>query len=632
MKLLDRLFTWFETRIDPIRSDQYDIEPGGTFHLLWQFVSQAKLAIAVMLLVGLASGLLRASLFYMVGKLVDLLAHHDPELFLNQHRVALVAIAALLLLGRPALAATETLLGQQVILNSFCTLVRWQSHTKVMRQGLEFFYREYSGRVTTKVLQSGNVASDLVATSLQVVWSYIVFAGSTVTLLGLLDLRLAAIVLIWFLLFAITAYKFVPEIRRRARSAADSQNTLTGDLSDAYANIQTMLLFSPKPSEDALMVSSFQKCLSTFHHFFRATGSVKGVLSVLSSTSIVVSAITAIQLWRAHIISIGDLALIFGLILQLDSQLDALMGLLTGLFRSLGSFQSCMDVVMRPPTVSDRIDSATFTFRAGHIRFEKVTFGYTKPTRIIDCVSFNIEPGQKVGIVGRSGSGKSTIVNLLLGFYDVDGGRILVDGQDIRDVTRASLRERISLMTQDTSLLHRSVFENIALGKATATEAEVREAAERAHALEFIESLLDSKGRAGFDAHVGERGLQLSGGQRQRIGLARVLLKNAPILVFDEATSALDSRLDANIQASLMNAMQGKTVLAIAHRLSTIAKMDRLLVVEGGRIVEDGSHDELLSIGGLYCELWRKQFDGLSTTESDLSTQHDRGIITRITA
>jgi ATP-binding cassette subfamily B multidrug efflux pump len=579
--------------------------------MLWGFIREAKPAFAALLTLGLAKGVLNAALFWFVGGFVDLLSRGDATAFFGRYGIVVAAVGFILLVIRPVLITLESLVGQQIIRGKFPSFVRWQSHRRIMAQSLEFFQKEFAGAITSKVWQSGQAGSDVVSTSLQLIWANIAYAGCTVTVLATLDLRLSAILVLWILLYSLTAYKFVPETRRRARASAEDQNTASGHLVDVYSHIKTLFLFSSNASEDAYLMASFRRAADTLSRFYRTTTEVKAIMVVLSSIATTCIAVMTFFLWRRRLITVGDVALILGLVLRLDNQLESLMNLFSSVYRSLGSFQSCMGIVARPTLLTDKEGATDFCFKGGRISFEEVTFGYGKAAKVFEALSLSIEPGEKIGLIGKSGAGKSTFLNLLLRFYDVEGGRILVDGQDVRDVTQVSLRNKFGLVTQESSLLHRSVYENIRYGRSGASEADVWEAARQAYALEFIETLQDSMGRRGFDAYVGEGGIQLSGGQRQRIAIARVFLKNAPILLLDEATSALDSKLDSDVQHSLFAAMSGKTVLAVAHRLSTLANMDRLLVIEGGRIAEQGSHRDLMARGGLYYELWQKQFNGL---------------------
>ena len=613
--MINLVYSWFEGRINPFGPDRGS-NSRETLPVLWGYIRQARLPFAAMLGLGLARGILNAISFYVLGGLIDLLTTGDDlGRSANHNATVTLTVGVAILALRPIVITLESLVGNQIIQGQFPSLVRWQSHRRVLTQSLDFYQKELTGSITSKVWQSGQAVSEFIGTFLQFGWSNIVYSVSTVTLLAMLDLRLGAVGLVWVTLFFWIAYKFVPETRKRAKASAEDQNSASGLLSDVYSHIQTLLLFSPNASEDASLMAGFRDAANTLSQFYRTRTGVRVAMVILSSLSIACIVLLTFLLWRQRALTVGDVALIVSLVLRLDNQLEALMSLLSGMFRAFGGFQSCLGMIARPALLLDKAPAVEFRFGGGNICIDNVTFSYGGPAKVLDSISLSIQAGEKVGLVGRSGVGKTTLLHLLPRFYDVESGRVVVDGQDVREVTQASLRSKFGLVTQESSLLHRSVYENITCGRDDVSEADVRDAARHAHALDFIEALQDSKGRRGFDAYVGERGVQLSGGQRQRIAIARVFLKNAPILLLDEATSALDSKLDADIQSSLLKAMRGKTVLAVAHRLSTLAHMDRLLILDDGRVAEQGTHKDLLAHGGLYHELWQKQCDGLVATD-----------------
>jgi ATP-binding cassette subfamily B multidrug efflux pump len=606
---MNAIYQWFENRIDPFAPPAIT-DTKGTLPTFWAFIKPAKASFIVMILLGCMRGVLNAVSFFVLGGLVDLLTSQPkPNEGHDFHLYAILSLGVAFLIFRPIVITLESLVGNQVIQGRFPSLVRWQSHRRVMGQSIDFFQKELTGAITSKVWQSGQAVSEFLGTFLQFGWSSVVYAVSTIVLLSLLDIWLGAVSAIWIGVFFWTAYKFVPLTRNRARASAEDQNIAAGLLADVYSHIQTLLLFSPKASDDSYLLNGLRTTADSLSMFYRTRSGVRIAMILLSSMSIGLITALTVVLWRHGSITVGDVALIIGLVLRLDNQLESLMGLVSGVFRAFGGFQSCMSLIAKPATLVDRPGAKEFLLDSGRIDIQNVSFGYGKDAKVLDSMSLTIEPGEKVGLVGRSGSGKSTLLHLLLRLYDVEGGCIVIDGQDVRGVTQDSLRSKFGLVAQDSSLFNRSVYENIVCGRTDVTMKEVREAARRAHALEFVEALEDNGGRRGFEAHVGERGVQLSGGQRQRIAIARVFLKNAPILLLDEATSALDSKLDADIQESLARAMHGKTVLAVAHRLSTLAHMDRLLVIESGRLVEQGTHQQLLAAGGLYSEFWLKQFN-----------------------
>lgn len=606
--VLERISSWFETRIDPFRQPSSDQLNAGQFSALWSFVRQAKGAFFALLILGIATGVIEVALFIFVGMLVDLLTENTPNSLLEQADLTFWTIGLTVLFIRPTLMILSSLIGEQSIQANFSPLIRWQVHRRVMSQSLSFFQSDFSGNIASKTWQSGQAAAEVIGTALQIVWSNIVYCLSVVMLMSWLDLRLSLIVVLWITLFSYIAYIFVPLTRKRSRSSAEASNSVNGHLVDVYSNAQTVKIFSSLATEESYLRTSLAHFIDQSKRFLRIITGGKAALVMLSSTFITALGVTTVYLWVGGQLTAGQVALILGLVLRLDAQMSVLLGLLTNLFRSFGTFQSSMEMASKPLSLQDREGAKALRLEKGRILFDEVSFGYHCERPVIKNLSLTIEPGEKVGLVGSSGSGKSTIANLLLRLYDVDRGRITIDGQDIRDVTQETLRAYVGLVAQDTSLLHRSVFDNISLGKDGVTVPEVWKAARHAQALEFIQNLRDAKGRSGFDAFVGERGLQLSGGQRQRIAIARVLLKNPPILILDEATSALDAKLDADIQEALVKAMQGRTVLVIAHRLSTVASMDRILVMQDGCIVEQGTHSALLAYGGIYAELWNKQF------------------------
>ena len=613
--LFERIFSWFETRIDPLVPLPDRPVPRGALSYLWFFVSQARWAFAAMLVLGGLTALIEAALYVFVGDLVDMMETGARADFVTDHAVMLALMAVTVLLLRPAVAALTALVEEQIIVPGFFNLVRFQGHAQVIGKSLSYFQDEFAGRISQKVWQSGQAAGDFMVSLLQVIWFIVVFALTTLTILTGLDPLFGAVVLVWLVVFALVARHFVPKIRARAKASAHAASGVTGRFVDTYGNIQTIKLFSSPAREGEGTRAAYEVFLAAIRRFTRTLTTVRSLMSLLSGVMIAAIAALALAAWQAGTVTTGDVALTLGLVLRLNVLLGRLLGQLNGLFRALGTLQDSAETITRPVTVSDAPGAQALTVDRGGIDFQNIRFHYGKAGGVIEDLSLKIAPGEKVGLVGRSGAGKSTMINLLLRFYDLEGGRILIDGQDISAVTQASLRERVGVVTQDTALLHRSIRENIALGRAGAREDEIREAARRAHAETFIAELSDSRGRSGFDAHVGERGVKLSGGQRQRIAIARVLLKNAPILVLDEATSALDSEIEAAIQESLSELMRDKTVIAIAHRLSTIAAMDRLIVMDRGRIVEDGPHEALLERGGLYADLWNRQSGGFLAPE-----------------
>ena len=609
----------FEAWINPFSREGNLQPPASTLGFIWFYVSQAKGAFAAMAFLGGAVAVLEAALFWFVGRLIDLLdvvpkdagwdgiiAAHGPEL---------LAMAFTILVVRFAVVALGALVEEQAIVLNFFNLVRWQAYTHVARQSLSFFQNDFAGRIVTKVWSAGQATGDLLTSLLQVAWFMIIYTVSTMLLVGQLDWRLAAIIGAWVIVFAALARYFVPRIRHHAKETAEAASMLSGRLVDSFGNIQTLKLFGREDQNDSYIRSGFERFQDTLRPFARLLTGVRSSLAILSGFMITMIAALSIDLWLAGQITAGAVAFTLGLVLRLNMLLGRMMTQLNGVMRNIGTIQNSAELIAKPIGLVDRPDAVDLKVEKPAIGFDDVRFRYGPGRHVIDGFSLQIRPGEKVGVVGRSGAGKSTLVNLLLRFYDIEGGRITIDGQDIAAVTQDSLRRQIGMVTQDTALLHRSIRDNIAFGRPGAGDAEIMAAAERAEADGFIAQLADQRGRTGLDAHVGERGVKLSGGQRQRIAIARVMLKDAPILVLDEATSALDSEVEAAIQDNLERLMQGKTVIAIAHRLSTIARMDHLVVMDEGRILETGTHAELVAAGGLYAELWARQSGGFLGAE-----------------
>ncbi len=612
--LLTPILRLFETWIDPFRARDNLQPPRNTFGFIWFYIGQARWPFLAMLVLGGMSAAIEAALFWFVGRLVDILSTIKPgagwSTLLAAHGGELFGMLALIGIVRFVVAFLIALIDQQVITPGFYNLARWQSYLHVSRQSLAFFQSDFSGRIVTKVWSAGQATGDLVTSLMESVWFVGIYAVTTLVLVGQLDFSLAAVVLFWLAAFSVLARYFVPRIRFHSRETAEAASLLNGRIVDAYSNIQTLKLFARDEESDRYMLDGFNAYQDTVLQFTRFITGVRASMALLSGLMIVTMAGISVDLWLRGLISSGGVAFSLTLVLRLNFLLGRLMTQFNGIMRNLGTIQNAAELISQPLHLVNRPDARELVIKQPGIRFENVSFHYGKENAVIDNFSLTIRPGEKVGIIGRSGAGKSTLVNILLRLYDLEGGRILIDGQDIAGVTQESLRMQIGMVSQDTSLLHRSVRDNILFGRPDAGEERLFEAARRAEALDFIERLRDQQGRAGFDAHVGERGVKLSGGQRQRIAIARVMLKDAPILVLDEATSALDSEVEEAIQSNLNRVMEGKTVLAIAHRLSTIAALDRLVVVDRGRIIEEGTHDALLRQGGLYAELWARQSGG----------------------
>jgi ATP-binding cassette subfamily B multidrug efflux pump len=625
LRIFSGVLSFFEQWVEPFAPKAKLQPPDTVTGFIWFYLRQAKLPFIAVLLLGGATAAIEAALFWFVGHLVDILAAVDPAAgwagLINIHGYELLGMLLLIAVVRFLVMCLSALVEQQVITPGFNNLVRWQTYLHVARQSIGFFQDDFSGRIVSKISSGAQAVGDLISALLESVWFFIIYAISTLVLIGSLDLRLAMVVLVWMVVFLCLARFFVPRIRKKARLTAEAAAGLTGRMVDVFSNILTLRLFSRTSDNDSYMREGFEKTQSVQMQFTRYLTGVRASMALLSGVMICAMAAMSIDLWLSQSISAGAVAFTLALVLRLNFLLNRLMGQFNNIMRNIGTLQNSAEMIAQPIALTDVEGASELKLAQPSIRFDNVDFHYGNQRRVIDQFNLSIKPGEKVGIVGRSGAGKSTLVNLLLRFYDVTSGQILIDGQDIAKVRQESLRANIGMVTQDTSLLHRSIRDNIAIGKPEASDEEIWVVLRRAQADVFVAELEDQKGRKTLDAHVGERGVKLSGGQRQRIAIARAMLKNAPILVLDEATSALDSEVEAAIQSNLTQLMQGKTVLAIAHRLSTISSLDRLIVMDGGRIVEDGSHDQLLLRNGLYSQLWNRQSGGfLAMNDGDEQT------------
>lgn len=610
---------WFASLLDPFRPRQDNEPPADIFGFFWHYLRQAKAPFGALLVASGVAALIDAAVFYFVGRLVDLLTGASPasgwQGLLADHGWELLAMAVVVLAGRTLFSWLLIALEGITISLGFHSMVRWQAWLHVSRQSMTYFNNDFAGSIAQKVWQSGPSVGDFSINLIQTGWYIVVYTATTLVMVATLDYRLALIVVAWLGLFGVIAWRSLPRIRHYTAETAEANSALHGTVVDAFSNITTLKLFGTDRHNDGHIRHGFERFLEASRRAADTIINASVTAILLSGLAIVAATAQSIDLWSNGLMTTGAIAFTLGLLLRLNQMLLGLLNQLNVMMRNFGVAQNSATGVAKPHGVVDAPEARPLQIDKGEIRFERVRFGYHPGHKVIEDFDLTIAPGERVGVVGRSGAGKSTLMNLLLRFYDLDAGRILIDGQDIAAVTQESLRTNIGVVTQDTSLLHRSVRDNLAYGRPDATEAEVVDAAHVAQAHEFIENLTDFKQRGGYEAYVGERGIKLSGGQRQRVAIARVLLKDAPILLLDEATSALDSEVEAAIQAQFEMLMRGKTVIAIAHRLSTIAAMDRLVVMEAGRIVEQGSHQQLLAAGGRYASLWSRQSGGFLSDE-----------------
>ena len=601
------MFAFFERLINPFPPQEPEQPPSGLYAFCRHYTKGIEPILVLMALVIGLIAIIEVSLFAFLGAVVDWLSSANPETFLIENRERLWWWAFVVMILLPAAISFRSLLTFQTLFENYPMSVRWKSYRHLFGQSLSFYQNEFAGRVATKVMQASQAVRETIMQVLQLgIYATISFLGVIVVLMGF-DGRLLLPLFIWLLLYIGILYFFIPRLKQRAEKQSNARSDMTGRITDTFSNILTVKLFSHAKRENLYIKNSMQHFLTVVHGQFRLVTGFTVSVCLINSLLILSTIWLSIYLWSLDLISIGAIAAAVGLVIKLYGMSQWVMWEASRLFENIGIVQDGISTISIPYTLNDTPKATSLVVNKGEIFFNRVRFNYEGSDTLFDDLSLKIKPGEKVGLVGRSGAGKSTFVNLLLRFFDVKHGSILIDGQDITGVTQESLRENIGVVTQDTSLLHRSIRDNILYGKPSASVDEMLNVATQAKVHEFVDSLTDHLGRSGYDAYVGERGVKLSGGQRQRIAIARVLLKDAPILILDEATSALDSETELAIQENLHSLMQGKTVIAIAHRLSTIAEMDRLIVMDKGRIVEEGTHACLISKGGLYAQLWAHQ-------------------------
>lgn len=617
------MFSWFEKRLDPFPAAE-PVEPPKTLVAFCvHYTRGAWPYIIVDAVLVTAIAVAEVWMFGFMGRIVDWLSGQNRETFLQTESWKLAGMAFVVLFALPGTVWLHSLLNQQTLMGNYPMRIRWQVHRYLLKQSMSFYQDEFAGRIATKLMQTALAVRECVIKVIDVLNYVIVYFLGMLFIVGSADLRLAAPLGIWLLGYIGLLRFFIPKLGKVGEAQANARSTMTGRVVDSYTNIQTVKLFSHARREATFAREGMAGFLDTVYRSMRLVTVLYGLLYILNALLLFSVTALALWLWLGQAVTIGAVAVVIGLVLRMWGMSQWIMWEMSGLFENIGTVQDGIASISLPRLVEDRPGAKDIAVTKGEIQFDDIRFHYGKQKGVIESLSLTVKPGEKVGIVGRSGAGKSTLVNLLLRFYDLENGRILIDGQEIASVTQDSLRAQIGMVTQDTSLLHRSVRDNILYGRPDATEEMLVEAAGRAEALEFIAGLSDHTGRKGLDAHVGDRGVKLSGGQRQRIAIARVMLKDAPILILDEATSALDSEAEAAIQENLYKLMQGKTVIAIAHRLSTIAAMDRLVVLDKGRVIEEGSHEELVASGGLYAQLWQRQSGGFLLDDGPVDAAND---------
>ncbi|MGL4975311.1 MAG: ABC transporter ATP-binding protein [Bosea sp. (in: a-proteobacteria)] len=609
--MLAALFRYLETRVDVFEPfDEKTTPPTGVWRFMWHHIKGVKGWMGAILLTGLVFSGIEAGMYLMVGWLVDLLAAKDGAAIWREHGWMLLGAAFLLLVVRPLVYFANHAIVDQVVVPQITNQIRWRNQVYTLGHALSYFQNDFAGRLASRVIQAGQSIRGATVEVIDDLWYVLIFAGVALGFFGSTSIWLAIPVALWIIGYVLLLVYFVPRAQARSEENSQARSSATGRIVDSYTNILTVKLFARADAERSAVRGALTRWNQSFLDLTRLITVVSVLLQTMNSVLVVVTAALSIWLWSHGQMSPGAVAAAIGLVLRLVQMSGWVIHLVRGIFENIGAVQESMETIAKPHGLGDEMDAKPLQVSAGAISFDKVKFHYGRAGSLFEELSLSINAGERIGLVGPSGAGKSTLANLLLRLYDVEGGRILIDGQDIAQVTQDSLRGQIAMVTQDNSLLHRSIRDNIAYGRSGASDEDIFAAAQAASAHEFILKLSDQEGRTGYDARVGERGVKLSGGQRQRIAIARVLLKNAPILVLDEATSALDSDTEAAIQEQLQHLMQGKTVVAIAHRLSTIASLDRLVVMDRGQIVDQGTHAELIARKGLYARLWARQSGG----------------------
>lgn len=604
------MFKRFESWVEALPDDEPTKPPAGVYAFCRHYTKGYELPLILMSVLTAMLAMLEVSLFGFMGQLVDWLVKKNPETLFQDEGTTLMLMGGMVIIVMPILVLLHALIMHQTLLGNYPMSIRWLAHRYLLKQSVSFYQDDFAGRIATKVMQTSLAVRETVMKLLDVLVYILVYFTSMLVMIASADLRLVIPMLVWLALYVGLQWYFVPRLKSVSTEQADARSTMTGRIVDSYTNITTVKLFAHTQKEAEYAKSSMRIFLDTVYRQMRLVTGISVSVQIINYLLAFSIAAVSIALWTDSAITVGAIAIAVSLALRLNGMSQWIMWEISSLFENIGTVTDGMNTLSKTTIIQDEPNAKALVVNHGKIDFNQVCFHYGEQTGVIEDLNLNIKAGEKVGLVGRSGAGKSTLVNLLMRFYDVEKGQINIDDQDIKMVMQDSLRSQIGMVTQDTSLLHRTIRENILYGNPSASEEQLDRAIKQAQAYDFIQELSDPNGNHGLDAQVGERGVKLSGGQRQRIAITRVLLKNAPILLLDEATSALDSEVEAAIQESLYELMQGKTVIAIAHRLSTIAAMDRLIVLDQGRVVEQGTHHELIAAGGIYAQLWAHQTGG----------------------